>query len=240
MGLTLSAWFFGQPIVSGRKVFSGKNCRREFSRYRQVVFLIEVKVLPQLTDDVLVMARMVRPGKSSLYGARTRPEYLFGEPVYGFTAAVRPSEICPGKFGKWLPAYQRSSRRIAKGVWNRAFKARSQNSDVDDPEAVSADNSYVSDVPVQRNEATGMRGLCRGGAAARRCVSRTTSATERVMWLSTSSAGPNSSGVLPHATTNFCSYPRHGRVRVYLALAELTGDTAEMPVTASEGVEIGL
>ena len=69
------------------------------------------------------------PGKPGDPGATARDNRLFVEAVLWIARTGAPWRDLPQEFGKWFTAYTRFWRWAQKGMWDRIFKALSDDPD---------------------------------------------------------------------------------------------------------------
>jgi putative transposase len=92
------------------------------------------------------------PGKESDPGATARDNRLFVEAVLWIARTGAPWRDLPEEFGKWFTVYTRFWRWAQKGVWERIFKALSDDPDF---EYVLIDGTLVrstSMAPAQKGD----------------------------------------------------------------------------------------
>ncbi len=69
------------------------------------------------------------PGKKGDPGCTARDNRLFVEAVLWIARTGSPWRDLPGEFGRWFTVYTRFWRWTKKGVWERVFKALSDDPD---------------------------------------------------------------------------------------------------------------
>ena len=80
------------------------------------------------------------PGKPGDPGATARDNRMFVEAVLWIARTGAPWRDLPKEFGKWLTVYTRFWRWAQKSVWERVFKALSDDPDF---EYVLIDATYI-------------------------------------------------------------------------------------------------
>jgi putative transposase len=80
------------------------------------------------------------PGKVGDPGATASDNRLFIEAVLWIARTGAPWRDLPGEFGKWYSIYTRFWRWAQKGVWERVFRALSDDPDF---EYVLIDATYI-------------------------------------------------------------------------------------------------
>src|ERR1700687_2277747 len=80
-------------------------------------------------DGLPLVARAIQPGKLSDPGQSAKDNRLFVEAVLWIARTGSPWRDLPAEFGKWFSVYTRFWRWSQKGVWERVFKALSDDPD---------------------------------------------------------------------------------------------------------------
>ncbi len=83
----------------------------------------------KLSDEQWARIAPELPGKLGDPGRSGRDNRLFVEAVLWIARTGTPWRDLPDTFGKWFTAYTRFWRWAQKGVWERAFKALSDDPD---------------------------------------------------------------------------------------------------------------
>lgn len=84
---------------------------------------------PELSDAVWDRMAPLLPGKVTDPGRTGRDNRLFVEAVLWLARSGAHWRVLPGEFGRWHTAYQRFNRWCRNGVWERLFKALSNDPD---------------------------------------------------------------------------------------------------------------
>lgn len=82
-----------------------------------------------LRDDQWTRIEKLLPGRADTVGVTARDNRLFVEAViYRYRAGI-PWRDLPERFGDWKNTHRRHSRWAASGVWERVFKALTEDAD---------------------------------------------------------------------------------------------------------------
>ncbi|WP_419534573.1 IS5 family transposase [Endozoicomonas sp.] len=93
-----------------------------------------------LNDDQWNRVKDILPGIASDSGTTAANNRLFVEAVLWIARTGAPWRDLPEQFGSWHNVYNRYSRWCSKGIWEKAFKALSSDSDM---EYLMVDGSIV-------------------------------------------------------------------------------------------------
>ena len=94
----------------------------------------------ELSDSIWARVEPHLPGKVSDPGRTGRDNRLFVEAILWLARSGAHWRVLPPEFGKWNSVYQRFNRWCRDGVWERLFKALSQDPDF---EYVLVDSTIV-------------------------------------------------------------------------------------------------
>lgn len=93
-----------------------------------------------LRNDQWERIKDLLPGKATDCGVTAKDNRLFVEAVLWIGRTGAPWRDLPPEFGNWHSTFTRFSRWSQKGVWQRVFKALSQDNDL---EEVMLDSTIV-------------------------------------------------------------------------------------------------
>ena len=101
------------------------------------------------------------PGKVGDPGASASDNRLFVEAVLWIARTGAPWRDLPHEFGKWYSVYTRFWRWAQKGVWERVFKALSDDPDSNTSSSTQPTSGSISMAPAQRGIKSGHRQVAR-------------------------------------------------------------------------------